>query len=155
MAMPGFTAQESLSKTNTHYRSIASLAASISVRVFPTGGIKGTHCIVQDPNCPSGFSKMFCRNFNPDDCVETGICCTPTGGGGGGGGGGPVNCGDHFCASGDVCCGPSCCSAGDQCCDAQGHCCAAGTHCCSDGDGCCPNGSTCRSIFGWHFCSPI
>jgi hypothetical protein len=154
MATPGFFAEESLSKTNRHYRLRTAFAASIGSQVSPTIA-KGTHCVA-DPECPTGFSKLFCPSFNIDDCVETGICCTPGGGGGGGGGGGPVNCGDHLCPSGNSCCGPSCCSPGSVCCfDSAGHCCPAGTHCCSDGHGCCPDGQKCRSIFGWHFCSPI
>jgi len=171
MYMPRFTAEASLYKTSGYYQGKAvydksgaaevlamlprrTFAASIGGQVSPTI-TKGTHCVVVDPECPSGFSKLFCPSFNIDDCVETGICCTP-GGGGGGDGGGPVNCGDHLCPSGTRCCGPSCCSPDSVCCfDSAGHCCPAGTHCCSDGDGCCPNGQRCRTIFGWHFCSPI
>lgn len=37
---------------------------------------KGGHC-VPDPDCPSGFSRIFCPSFDPGECMETGICCTP------------------------------------------------------------------------------
>jgi len=153
MNMPEFTASASLYKTNRSYQVAALFASNMGGQVFPTF-LKGTHC-VPDPDCASGFSKWFCPTSNVDDCVETGICCTPTGGGGGGGNGQPTNCGDHFCPPGDQCCGPGCCSATSHCCGNSGNCCPAGTHCCSDGDGCCPDGWSCRSIFGWHFCSPI
>jgi hypothetical protein len=141
MNIPGFTAEMTLYRTNRHYPFTAVLAADSSGRVFPAVS-KGTFCTVHDPNCSSGFSKLRCTTFNPDDCVETGICCTPTGGGGGGG----TFCGDHTCPPGATCCGPSCCPP---------NCCPSGKHCCSDGDGCCDAGWECRSIFGYHFCDPI
>jgi hypothetical protein len=137
VSMPGFFAERALYKTNGRYRLSAVLAADIGGRALPAVS-KGTTCSVADPECASGFSKLFCPSFDADDCVETGQCCTKPPGGGGGGN---PNCLIHNCAPGHACC--------------RNGCCPQGAHCCSDGHGCCPNGRTCRSFLGQHFCSPI
>jgi hypothetical protein len=132
MKLPGFTADVSLYRTNNYYLT-AVLGVDNGGQVSPA--IKGTHCIVHDPRCPSGFSKLRCTSFDPDSCTETGICCTPP----------PpppppqpVNCGTHLCASGQSCCGSGCCRAGTFCCNNVG---------------CCHVGDHCRKIFGKSFCT--
>ena len=74
MQMPRFTADSSLYRTTRHYRAVAARAADFGGLAFPAIA-KGTHCVA-DPECSTGFSKIFCRNFDPDSCVETGVCCT-------------------------------------------------------------------------------
>jgi hypothetical protein len=81
MNMPQFTADASLYRTNRRYRLTAFLGTNLGGQVSPAVQ-KGFSCVVSDPNCPSGFSGLFCRDFNPDNCVETGRCCTK-----------PVTCG--------------------------------------------------------------
>jgi hypothetical protein len=138
MNMPGFTAEASLYRTNWHYQHTAVLGAENGL-VSPAV-VKGTHCVVHDPRCPSGFSKLRCTSYDPDSCRETGICCTrrpppPP---------------------------PPPCPSGQERCTDRGvrGCCPAGTYCCNDDHGCCPDGWACRSIcipfLGCkHFCSPI
>ena len=135
MNLPRFNAEATLYRTNRHYRFAATAASGIGGHLFPAI-VKGTHC-VPDPSCGTGFSKLFCPSFNADDCVETGICCTPP----------PpppaprpVNCGAFQCPPGDSCCGPGCCPSGTFCCG---------------GEGCCNNGDHCRRIFGKLFCTII
>lgn len=133
MHMPRFTADSSLYRTSGHYRAVAARASEFGGLAFPAIA-KGSHCVA-DPECSTGFSRIFCPNFDPDSCVETGVCCTPK----------PPPP------------PPPPCPAGQQACTNGGvrGCCRAGTHCCNDNHGCCPNGQTCRSIFGYHFCDPI
>src|SRR5262249_51820617 len=120
-------------RTTRHYQLRAAPTAA-GGGVVPAS-VKGTHCIVDDPACPSGFSKLRCTGHDPDSCVETGICCTPPPPPPPGGG----------------------CPAGEDPCTDNGvrGCCRAGTHCCNDNHGCCKDGWECRSIFGHPFCSPI
>src|SRR5262249_5607572 len=115
-------------------RSAVVLAADNGGLVSPAI-VKGTHCIVPDPSCPSGFSKLFCPSFDPDSCTETGVCCTPP----------PPPP------------PPPSCPVGEELCTDRGvrGCCPVGTHCCNDDHGCCKDGWKCRSIFGHHFCSLI
>ena len=72
MKLPGFTADVSLYRTNNYYLLTAVLGVDNGGQV--SAAIKGTHCIVHDPRCPSGFSKLRCIGFDPDSCTETGIC---------------------------------------------------------------------------------
>jgi hypothetical protein len=142
MNMPGFNAEMTLYRTNRHYQLTTVFAADIGGRVF-SAVLKGTTCSVPDPNCPSGFSNLFCPSFDPDSCIETGVCCTKSGGGGGGGG---PNCGTHSCPPGHPCCAFGCCPPGKFCCNDEG-CCPAGTKCrriCVPFIGCSPS-----------FCSPV
>src|SRR5438874_249460 len=76
MAMPGFTAEVSLYQTSGHYR-MASVSAINAEGFVVPAQIKGKHCTVQDSTCSSGWSIEFCPDFNPDNCIETGECCTP------------------------------------------------------------------------------
>lgn len=140
MNMPGFGAETSLYRTTRYYQLTAVLATDIGGQVSLAYS-KGTFCIVHDPNCPSGFSKLRCTGYDPDSCTETGICCTPT----------PPpppgpNCGTHSCPPDHPCCARGCCPPG--------------TSCCND-EGCCPAGTTCRRICAPfigctpYFCSPV
>ena len=135
MNIPGFTAEDSLYRTNRHYQLTAGLVADNGSRVSPAV-LKGTFCIVVDPGCSSGFSKLRCTGFDFDSCTETGVCCTPPplpppG---------PSNCGTHSCNPGHSCCANGCCPPGKFCCNNKG---------------CCDNGRRCRTIFGKSFCSPL
>src|SRR5262245_24721292 len=118
MQMPRFTADASLYRTSGHYRAVVARVSDLGGLAFPAIA-KGTHC-VSDPACATGFSKIFCPNFDPDSCEETGVCCSP-----------PQPTPPP----------PSSCPVGQQACTDEGvrGCCAAGTHCCNDDHGCCPN----------------
>jgi hypothetical protein len=76
MNMPRFTAEGSLYRSKTYNPLTALLAIDVDGQVSPAQ-IKGTHCTLTDPDCPSGFRQLICRDFNPDHCIE-GRCCTPT-----------------------------------------------------------------------------
>lgn len=139
MNIPEFTAEDSLYRMTSYYQLTAIFATDIGIQVSPAVH-KGTFCTVPDPDCPSGFSKLRCTDFDSDSCTETGICCTPP----------PpplppppVNCGTHMCPAGHPCCGLGCCPAGKHCCDNI------------NVAGCCPNGRTCRKILGKVICSPF
>jgi hypothetical protein len=134
MNMPQFTADASLYRTNSRHQLIAAFAAHSGGLVSPAV-TKGTHCVVHDPSCASGYSTMYCPSYDPDSCYETGICCTrppppPP---------------------------PPSCPTGEQLCTDGGvyGCCPKGAHCCNDNHGCCPAGQSCRSILGVYFCDPI
>jgi hypothetical protein len=132
MKLPQFIVDASLDGAGP-FGGAGVLAHEPASPVVPAASVKGTHCI-PDPECSTGFSKMFCSSHDPDSCVETGICCTP--------------------ASPPP---PPSCPAGREPCSDGGlfGCCVPGTHCCNDNHGCCPDGQTCRSIFGHPFCDPI
>lgn len=133
MNMPHFTADASLYRTNRQYRLTAVSALDNAGPVLPAI-TKGTHC-VRDPSCATGFSKLFCPSFDPESCIETGICCTPP----------PPPPPPPTCPSGQ----DPCTNLGVR------GCCPAGAHCCNDNHGCCKDGWSCRSFLGHHFCSPI
>ena len=70
MHMPRFTADSSLYRTSGHYRAAAALASDFGGLAFPAA-VKGTHC-VPDPDCSTGFSRIFCPNFDPESCRGNG-----------------------------------------------------------------------------------
>ncbi len=154
--MPGFLAEASLYKTRRHYRGKASAAGDRTLGVLAQATLycpsKGCGSCVPDPTSSRGGRKCCC--FPTDDrelgCDPIIVECAPST---------PpppqptVDCGTYSCPSGFCCCGTGdCCAPGHACCV---HSCSSGSYCCSDGDGCCPNGWKCRSVFGWHVCSPI
>jgi hypothetical protein len=123
MSVPGFFAQQTLYRTTNFYRAAIGPTADTGDRVSPAI-LKGTYCVVQDPECPSGRSKLFCPSFDPDDCRETGVCCTPR----------PPpppgnpNCIINHCPPGVACCKNGCCPPGGTCCG-DDFCCKPGWKC--------------------------
>jgi hypothetical protein len=77
MSVPGFTAEDVFDQSRGHYRA-ATVFASESGALVSAALAKGTHCQFDpESGCASKHTKVFCPSYDPDDCYETGACCTP------------------------------------------------------------------------------